>query len=387
MKLPFLYGLEYASHDFRDPDSLGKNIFTNALPLSLAQYLATVRGLPIPTVRATVKNGRIRTEQVDKPWKDIIGVSPEDAQFDFEAVYSGYGEYTHTDANKSDVVVTDRLTGEQVRPLEIKLVVVPTSATAKNPRDKQACEIVVRPPTVQQLAFSIARSYGTERRDDIRERIVKALGKPGDYSWEDETKMISSAPKILAAAESITEGGILEQTPLVLNAIWRTEGQKPILEENAFDVFVWTDMGFLQLFIDQAKRDIDRASRSQKSAEKKSPSRPFRSIMWLVKSLWDYSIQESLDFGAIHSKVTFGAQTDKAGAFSGGSVLEHLQSGYFDQPRVKRSELDNVLSPESAQYLLPERRLDAAIAIQHLAQDLSRERDISGEGPSDTDED
>lgn len=53
---PFLYGLDHASHDFSESSSLGKNIFTNAFPLSLAQYLATVRKLPIPLIKARLTN-------------------------------------------------------------------------------------------------------------------------------------------------------------------------------------------------------------------------------------------------------------------------------------------------------------------------------------------
>ncbi len=85
----------------------------------------------------------------------------------------------------------------------------------------------------------------------------------------------------------------------------------------------------------------------------------------------------SLDFSGIHSEVVYRQQSDKAGAFSGTGVLAHMSSPEFLTPRVTRSELGKVLSPISAQYLMPERRLDAAISIQHLAQELSRQPDVS----------
>ncbi|GAA1326449.1 HindVP family restriction endonuclease [Leucobacter albus] len=374
---PFLYGLDHASHDFSEASSLGKNIFTNAFPLSLAQYLAAERKLPIPMIKATLDSaGRLTTEHVMTAWSEIIGTEPDRAHFEFEGVYKGYGNYTHTSANKSDAVVIERGTGEHLRPLEIKLVVVPTSSTAKRDRKDQSCEIVVRPPTVEQLAFSIAHSYGQARRIELMDLIVRELGQPNDYKWTDEKFMIAALPRILRAAESIAKGGLDVQTPLVLTAIWRSEGQKPVLDEHAFDVFTWTDMAFLQLFIDQLRREYFKADGSPKPKAPKQISRPSRALIWLVRSLLDYTVQNTLNFGIVHSQITYGVQSDKAGSFSGAASLKHLSSPEFLEPRVTRTELGEVLSPSSTQYLLPERRLDAAIAIQHLAEELSRQADL-----------
>lgn len=374
---PFLYGLDYASHDFREASSLGKNIFTNAFPLSLAQYLSAERKLPIPTITATLDSAdRLTTKHVMTEWSEIIGTEPDRAHFEFEGVYEGYGKYTHTSANKSDAVVIERGTGKHLRPLEIKLVVVPTSSTANRERKDQSCEIVVRPPTVEQLAFSIAHSYGQERRIELMDLIVSELGQPNDYKWADEKFMIGALPRILRAAENIVRGGMEIQTPLVLTAIWRSEGQKPVLDEHAFDVFAWTDMAFLQLFIDQLRREYYKADNSPKPKAPKQISRPSRALVWLVRSLLDYTVQNTLNFGTVHSQITYGVQSDKAGSFSGTASLKHLASPEFLEPRVTRTELGEVLSPMSAQYLLPERRLDAAIAIQHLAEDLSRQADL-----------
>lgn len=368
-----LFGLTHASHDFQDATSLGKNIFTNAFPLSLGQYLASKRDLFIPTITAASDSkNRIYTQHIMTPWEEIIGTTTDQAYFEFEGVYDGYNRYTHTGANKSDTVVIDRTSGSHVRPLEIKLVVVPTSSTAHRDRKDQSCEIVVRPSTVEQLAFSIAHSYGPDKRYELQGLIVDALGQPNDYQWADEQYMISALPNILKAAENICHGGLDIQTPLVLTAIWRSEGQKPILEEHAFDVFAWTDMAFLQLFIDQLKREYFQSSGEPKSKLPKKVSRPSRALVWLVKSLLDYTVQNTLNFGGIHSQITYGVQSDKAGSFSGNASLKHLASEEFYKPRITRSELGEVLSPESARHLMPERRLDAAITIQHLAEELKR---------------
>lgn len=364
----YLYGLEHATHDFQNPESLGKNIFTNAFPLAMAQYLTVERRLDVPTIKAELANGKLVTRQHMMAWPDIIKTSPDSAYFAFENVFDGYNKYTHSFANKSDVVVCDRKSGQHLRPLEIKLVVVPTSSSAKKPKVEQSCEIVVRPPTVEQLAFSIAHSYGQSRRQELQEMIAKALGKPNDYEWTNEKEMIRSLPKIFEAAENIATGGLNDQTPLVLNAVWRSEGQRPVLDQNAFDVFAWTDMAFVQLFINHTRRAYFDNSGSRKIKVPKTISRPSRTLIWLIVSLWDYSTQGTLDFRRHHSRIIFGGQSDKAGSFSNNASLEHLMSPEFLEPRITRDELEAILSPTALEYLMPERRLDAAITIQHLAK-------------------
>jgi hypothetical protein len=47
--------------------------------------------------------------------------------------------------------------------------------------------------------------------------------------------------------------------------IWKTKGQSPILDDNAFDIFVWSDFALSRLFIESAQNiatTITRATRS-----------------------------------------------------------------------------------------------------------------------------
>lgn len=361
-----LYGLGNASHDFSKPESLGKNIFTNAFPLAIAQYLAIERGLPIPLIKAVTKNGRLSTVHDPADWQQVIGTDPANAHFQFEGVFEGYNAYTHTSANKSDVVALERPSMEHSRPLEIKLVVVPTSGTANKSRADQSCEIVVRPSTVEQIAFSIAHSYGVSRRAALQDIIRTELGQPNDYKWKDEASMLRKMPQVLRAAERIAEEGLDLQTPLVLTAVWRTDGQRPNLDEHAFDAFCWTDMAFMQLFTDATRSAFFDSRGRPKAKTPKKISRHSRALVWLVNSLWDYTTQGTLNFGRIHSEITYGTQSDKAASFSGKATLKHLSSPEFLEPRVKRGELEEILDPSALSQLLPERRLDAAIFFQHL---------------------
>ena len=355
MTSPFLYGMERSNHDFHSPDSLGKNIFTNAFPLSLMQYAHLKKGLSVPVIRAEARDESTVTTAIEHAlWSEIIGADPAKAEFSFETVFSGYNQYTHNGANKSDVVV--RSNGNDTRPLEIKLVVVPTSATAHKTRDKQSCEIVTRPSTVEQIAFSIAHSLGSDRRLELLDIINAALGHPHDYEWGSATFMAEKISNFQQAATDIIRAGIDVQTPLVLTAVWRTKGQSPELDDNAFDAFVWTDLAFAQLYLDAAG-----------PSRGKSPvSRPSRSLMWLVSCLYEFAAQGTMNFDKTRSTMNFGYQGDKAGAFAGAAPLEHMQSPEFLHPRISRFAVEEILSPKALGELLPERRLDQAIALQHL---------------------
>lgn len=365
----WIYGLGSSSHGFDNEEVFGKNIFTNAFPLAVSQYLSIEKQLPIIQIKAATKTVRVKDTVVVEPttehekvqWSEIIGCDPRNAYFDFEEIFEGYKRYTNGTPNRSDVVVCENAsTKKHLRPLEIKLVVIPTSGTAKKPKREQSCEIVCRPSTIEQLAFSIAHSYGEDGKQLMQQTILKSIPNPMDFRWSDEDYMVKHGDKVVAAAKGIIKNGLDNQTPLVLTAVWRTEGQSPILDENAFDAFVWTDLAFLQLFTD---------SKFVNGGKKPSVSRPGRTLCWLVKSLLDWSLQGTLQFGTHHSNITFGTQTDKAGAFSGTKTSRHMKSTEFTTPRLPRQTVSDLLNDKALSVLLPERRLDAALAIEKYKQE------------------
>ena len=165
--------------------------------------------------------------------------------------------------------------------------------------------------------------------------------------------MMKNKNAVIEAAENIIRNGVEEQTPLVVIAEWRTEGQTPRLDEHAFDVFVVTDMALLSVFTETAKNKA------------KNISRPYRSVIWLVKSLYDYSVQHSLQFVDITTKLNFGLQSDKSASFTR-RATEMLDSDNFQRPRVKRTEVENILPPEAFKVLAPERRLDGALMTHYI---------------------
>lgn len=353
----YLYGLEYATHNFSEERSFGKNIFTNALPISLAMYLSDEMGLEPGWVKAISCGNRLGIQHETKPLPNIIGTAPEEAFWGFEEGFDGYNRYATGQVNKSDIVVKNRFTGEETSAFEVKLTVVPTSNTANKERDEQSCELVVRPPSIEQLCFSIAAGYGPDRRHDIGDIIAKHLRYPMDYEWSNERYMLDKLQLVVDAAEDIAISNIDNQRPFLLDAIWRTIGKSPALDEEAFDVFFWSDLAFMQFFT--------RSSRSQIANHDDRIGRPARSAIWLIKALWDYSTQGKVTFERAHSAITFGGQTDKAGAFTGAVSLELVKCPNFVHPRISRDRYLEVVKPEGIKYLSPERRLDGVLVSQY----------------------
>ena len=95
----------------------------------------------------------------------------------------------------------------------------------------------VRPPSIEQLCFSFAASFGPLRRQEVGEVIVAELGSPIDYEWSNEDFMKRHRSNVLAASNELIRRCIPKQKPLVLIGEWRTQGQEPVLDNECYDVF------------------------------------------------------------------------------------------------------------------------------------------------------
>ncbi len=366
LSLPSFYGLEHSNKDFSKEDSYGKNTFTTAFPIALSAYAATERKLPMNYIKAVQKtDGAISTEQVLVPLSSILGIDPRFAYYSFEDSFSGYDAYAVNTANRSDIVVKDNRNGKEICALEVKLVAIPTSSSSNKPIEKQSCELVVRPPSIEQLCFSVAASYGKARRQEIGDIIVASLGNPIDYEWAQSDFMMKHRHEILDASINIVKNCLDNQLPLVLMGTWRTNGQEPELADECFDSFYWSNLAFLQLFTNGMIESIEKNA--------KAISRPERALIWFIKSMFDYSAQGSVQFERTHSLVTFGAQTDKAGSFTDARILKFVSSDNFIHPRIRKEERSEIINDEALALLKPERRLDAVLMSERMKELFSSE--------------
>ena len=350
-----LYGMQNASHDFYDSKSWGKNIFTNAFPVAIGQYQAIELGLDPVLIRASRdRRGAVTTTQCLTPWRVILNADPLSARFLFEEPFNPYRRYTRGEPNPSDVTIADH-SGNHRRALEIKLTTVPDSASHGRAKSEQSAEIVARPLMIEQLAVSIAHSFGAEGVGDLRQTIQARLPHPQQARWSEASWVVVNMPAILAVVEDVIITGMDRQTPMVLNVIWRTVGRTPELEDDCFETFVWTDMAFTALFLKSASGSGDRITRPQ------------RALIWLVKMLWDYTSQGRVD-AVDTTALAYELQTDKAGSFSGLVTRRFLGGEFLSKPRVPSSAVGKVIHPNYRDFLAPERRLDAALYIESLIQ-------------------
>jgi hypothetical protein len=351
--------LKKSNHDFGIEKSWGKNIFTNAFPVAVAQYQSIELGLDPILIRAVSGDADdINIVQCPTSWREILQAEPSAAEFLFETRFQPYGEYTSDRGfNPSDVVVADE-TGAHKRAFEIKLTAVPDSATYAKPKAEQSSEIVARPLMIEQLAVSIAHSFGTARRVDLRELIKNHLRSPQQAKFHEDSWMRTNMRAVLEVIRDLIMAGVDLQTPMVLNVVWRTIDRTAYLEDDCFETFVWTDMAFTALFLQSASKSL--------LSRRNEITRPQRALIWLLKMLWDYQSQGEVD--AIDATaLSYGLQTDKAGSFTGRDTLS-FYGPYLTNPRVSSSALVEIINPEYRKWLAPERRLDAALVIEAQLQ-------------------
>lgn len=114
--------LDPFKQSFESGDAFGKNTFTTAFPIALANYLACEKNLPMNYIVADLGEGDAPTTKHKlTPLKDIIGCDPYDAEYHFEDSFEQYSQYAVNEANRSDIVVKNRITGDEVSAFEVKL--------------------------------------------------------------------------------------------------------------------------------------------------------------------------------------------------------------------------------------------------------------------------
>ena len=163
--------------------------------------------------------------------------------------------------------------------------------------------------------------------------------------------MLPFIKEMVAILDKISEKLIDFQKPIVMQPIWKTEGKSPRLTENCLDVFVWSDLGFMQLFLD--------AGRGEKELTK--INRQVRTIVWLFKMLFEFSKSGQFDHHRIIDELSYNTKNDKAFAVSGMVTHPYMNSENLTKPRITKKELKNIILGGGQHLLSPERRFDAII--------------------------
>jgi hypothetical protein len=345
-KQPSLFGLKYSNRDFTKKQSWGKNQFNSSFPAALTAYLHCLNLDCIYLVldkHLNVTHQHIAVEQ-------LLGEIPtsENIFYAFEAPYTPYQQLVIGTLPRVDLVTQSKLDGSCLAPIEIKLTALPDHTTCNLEDSKYGSELVVRPDTIVYLACSIAQKIKLYSAPNLNLKKYTSV-----KDWSTASHVIPFLDYIVQDLDAICQSFINNQSPLVLQPIWKTKGKTPLLAQNCLDCFVWSDLAFTRLFVDIVKNEIaNRANRI---------SRNGRTLIWLFKMLYDFLLLGQFDHKKIIDQLSYNTKNDKAFAINGKSTHRYMKCEALTTPRVKKSAIKNIILGGGQNLLSPERRFDAII--------------------------
>ena len=357
---PALFGLKSninTNRDFRKAEAWGKNSFNNCFPVALLCYMQSQN---IDPVYLTLdENSEIQHTKIDA--NSIFGRAYdfEEIFFGFEYIYGQNQRFVKGTLPGIDLVVMDNTffhPNPWVRALEIKLTALPDNSTCDLSEEQYGCELVIRPNTIVHLALEIVGGYAKRQSDlsGVLHSIIKnnfdweIADFQNDFNQELEGSMLEKTPDIIQAIRSLLIEEVDAQVPLVIQPIWKTVGKSAQLHENCLDAFVWSAFAFAKLLLDAIEQ-----GRANKL------SRQVRSVLWIMKMLSDFATDGKIDPQTV--RVGFSIQTDKALSLSGKRTHPYMSCAELSCPRIKKTEIKNIILGQGEKLLSPERRFDAIL--------------------------
>ncbi|MDR1939516.1 MAG: HindVP family restriction endonuclease, partial [Clostridiales bacterium] len=310
----------------------------------------------IPAIfnKLTLVDGKLKVVATEISMRDVfnsVAPSCEELDFRFETRYEPYQGYSFDMVDGIDLVIKSA-SGEFLSPLEIKLTVLPTAGTAQFPEEQWGCEMVVRSATTSYCALGMFDSVKDDR-NIVREIFEEACADVG--SWTNDFEMTHKTPTLAGCVNEFEKKYLDRQKPLLMQTIWKTQGQSPVLADNAFDIVVWSDYAFSRLFLDNNTLD------------KGKMSRPMRASAKLARCLWELSKSGKIRLAEIYRQMAFDTQTDKEFAISGQIWTKYISSERILNPILPKEVLNDIIEPGYIERLRPERRFDQTLyfTIRH----------------------
>lgn len=342
---PGLFGQKHSSRDYSKADSWGKNQFNSSFPASLIAYMYS-KGID-PVYICTNKSNDIVHKNISG--KELLGIDPlhDEAYYNFEAGFSPYEVFYQGEREKIDLVMLNHKTNEVLTGLEVKLTALPDNTTKSLDESEWGTEIVMRPPTICFLACSICANYNTlEKKERLRSLLRNV---PQINHWEEIEEVLSHYTEIESSILSISKDMCDSQKPLIIQPIWKTEGNKMRLREDCLDVFVWSNLSVIQMCCTEDASEIKKITRFN------------RTIIWLYKMLLDFVIYNTFDYKRIIRLQSYNLANDKAFALPGTKSHKFLEGDELLHPRISKYEIKNIILGGGQNLLSPERRFDAVL--------------------------
>lgn len=338
-----LFGIEHTNR--QDNQHWTKNCFNSSFPTSLACYMME-RNIPAIYARLDIVAGELKVVCDEIPINELFRcgtLRTQELEFDFEAKFDPYQQFAFDSVDGIDLVVKD-LQGRFLAPVEIKLTVLPTSATASKPENEWGSEIVVRTATTSYCAFGIWDAV-KENAPHIREIFEETCSDIG--SWTNDFEMSHKTANLRRVLDTFEREYLEYQRPLVMQPFWKTQGQSPILCDDAFDIVVWSNLAFSRLFIE--------------TANETNMSRPMRASARMARCIWELSKSGKIRVEDIYRQMAFGQQTDKEVSVPGDRWRKYITTERTLHPAVPKSAINDIIAPGYIENLRPERRFDQTL--------------------------
>ena len=331
IKRPGLFGQKHSSRDYTKAECWGKNQFNSSFPASLVAYMYS-KGLN-PIYIKTNKYNDIVHEEIDGA--TLFGIDPlsEEAYYNFEAGFVDYEIFYQGEREKIDLVMLNQKTKESLSGLEIKLTALPDNTTKSFEESLWGTEIVMRPPTICFLVCSICANYNTPEGKEKLRSLLRCV--PQINHWEEIEGVLPHYGKILSAVLAVSSDMVDKQKPLILQPIWKTEGNKMRLKDDCLDVFVWSNLAIIQMCCTEESSNIHKINRFH------------RTIIWIYKMLLDFVTYDTFDYKRIIRLLSYNLANDKAFALPGTKSYLFLKSAEIVKPRVSKYEIKNIILDSS----------------------------------------
>lgn len=342
---PGLFGQLHSSRDYAIAECWGKNQFNSSFPASLIAYMY-YKGIK-PVYICTTPSNEIIHKYIDG--KTLFGIDPlcDFAFYNYEAGFAPYEKYYQGEREKIDLVMMNIETNEILSGLEVKLTALPDNTTKNRIEDEWGAEIVMRPPTICFLACSICDNFSTpEGKEKLRSLLRKV---PQINHWEEISEVLQHYKEIEDSVLSVSSELCAKQKPLVVQPIWKTDGNKMRLRDDCLDVFVWSDLSIIHMCRFDNEIPIRRINRFN------------RTMIWLYKMLLDYVTYGKFDYKRIIRLQSYNLANDKAFSLPGTKSHVFLKGEEIKKPRVSKYEIKNIILGGGQNLLSPERRFDAVI--------------------------
>ncbi len=350
-KQPSLYGISRQNSSRTGGQLWGKNQFNSTFPLSLCLYMRDQGIEPVAVIHG---DEGISAQSGEWEMEDVIGAERERPYYHFESGFNPYAVYSRNDTDKIDIVVA--IDERHLRPLEVKLTVVPDKTTSKLTEDDWAPEMVMRPVSSAHAMMGVAKRLLEQGNSDLKQEAISVLRTAYNRirSWENSPEILQHESSLADALAGILDLSRNIQSPFLVQPIWRTEGQSLKLKNQCFDVFVWSDLAVMAIPLYEHRKSKD-----------EKVTRPLREIARHVRSLYDILQTGDYDYRGIYKGMAHDMQTDKSFALNGGKSMAYLGHERLQSPVLERSVLSVLIRDGGTGALKPERRFDAAV-IAHM---------------------